>query len=215
MIGIRPDFAGDEVPQGGTAKFSRHRVGRRRQAQGDPRRALEARQDRAELPVVPLRQLLELRAGDLHRGGRQRHDRHRRRRRGFDLAARRLGPLPPGDRDARSGRPGHQLRVRRRLVRRGELDRDARRARNRARQGGLCARRSGEAEDLAALRRRACWSPSAPRSCSPPSPRPCPKAARPSTFRSAPTGAPAPMSRPRSSGRARRRNRACPPAPSA
>ena len=26
MIGIRPDFAGDEVPQGGTAKFKRHRT---------------------------------------------------------------------------------------------------------------------------------------------------------------------------------------------
>ena len=43
----------------------------------------------------------------------------------------------------------------------------------------------------------------------------CPQAAQPSTFRSAPTGAPAPMSPPRSSGPARRRNRACPPAPSA
>ena len=86
---------------------------------------------------------------------RQRHDRHRRRRRGVDLAAGRLGPLPPGDRDAGPGGPGHQLRVRRRLVCRGELDRDARRAGNRARQGDLRARRSRQAEGLAALCRRA------------------------------------------------------------
>ncbi len=60
MIGIRPDFAGGEVPQGGTAKVQRDRGGRRRQAQGLARRAVEAGQARAELPVVPQWQLLEL-----------------------------------------------------------------------------------------------------------------------------------------------------------
>ncbi len=114
MIGIRPDFAGDEVPQGGTAKFCDHRVGRRRQAQGHPRRALEARQDRAELSVVPLRQLLELRAGDLHRGGRLRarstspptaRSRFRSRSTGAATASRSRRPIRPARPPATSSTP--------------------------------------------------------------------------------------------------------------
>ena len=121
--------------------------------------------------MVPQRQLLELRAGDLH---------HAPVANGTidiaadgdaaDLRARRLGPLPARGRDRRSGRPDHQRRVRRRLVRRGDLDRDAGRAGNRARQGNLRGRRDGQAARFRRALPANCWSRSAPTGCSPPSP---------------------------------------------
>ena len=59
------------------------------------------------------------------------------------------------DRHRRPDRAGDQLRIRRRLVCRGDLDRNARRAGDRARQGKLRGRRDRQAESIAALCRRA------------------------------------------------------------
>ena len=197
MIGIRPDFSGDEVPQGGTAKFSVIAARSRRQARRPCRRAMVAGQGRAQLPVVPRRQLLELRAGDLHQAGRQRHGRHHRRRRGRPLSL----PVDWGRyrlevETADPAGPGDELRVRRRLVCRGDLDRDAGRAGNRARQGKLRGRRHGQAARSRRALPASCWSPSAPRSCSKTiTASDSGRRRRPSTFRSATTGAPAPMSR--------------------
>ena len=155
MIGIRPDFAGGEVPQGGTAKFSviaADADGNRKALPGALWKLVKVER---ELPVVPQRQLLELRAGDLHRGGRQRHDRHRRRRRGHRSRSRSTGaatasrsrrPIRTARRPASSSTPAGMSTA--------TLDRNAGRARNRARQGRLCAGRSRQAEGLAALRRR-------------------------------------------------------------
>ena len=73
MIGIRPDFAGDEVPQGGTAKFSVIAVdpdGKREALKGAQWSLVKVE---TQLSVVSHQQLLELRAGHLHQGGRQRH----------------------------------------------------------------------------------------------------------------------------------------------
>ncbi len=109
MIGIRPDFDDDEVPQGGTAKFSLIAV--------DPdgkRKALPG----AQWSLVKVERNYQwyrtnnswnYEPVDLHQVGRQRPGRHQRRWRGDRVAAGRLGPLPARDRDRRSRGPGDQL----------------------------------------------------------------------------------------------------------
>ena len=154
-LGIKPEFSGDEVPEGGTAGFKVIHVDPTGAKKDAGRPAMVAGPPRPLLPVVSQQQLLELRADHLDRGDRQRQDRRQRRRRRQDLLAGRLGPLPAGNRHRRPDRSGDQLRVRRRLVCRGDLDRNARRAGDRARQGDLCRRRSRQAESIAALCRRA------------------------------------------------------------
>ena len=113
-------------PAGLHGQVQRHLRRCRGQAEGGGRRAVVAGQGRAQLPVVSQRQFLELRAGDANQVGRHGQDRHGRRRHARDGdGAGRLGPLSPRSRDARSGRPDHQRRIRRRLVCRGKLHRDA------------------------------------------------------------------------------------------
>ena len=154
MIGIRPDFAGDEVPQGGTAKFSVIAVdpdGKRKALPGALWKLVKIERNYQwyrsgnSWNYEPVTFTKAVANGTI------------------DIAAdSEVSISQPVDwgryrleiETRRSGRPGDQLRVRCRLVCRGELDRDARRARNRARQGELRARRSGQAEGLAALCRR-------------------------------------------------------------
>ena len=132
MIGIRPEFAGDEVPEGGTAELQGDRR-RRRTASATPRQGLTWKLERLErrLPVVPLQQLLELRAD--HRHAAVANGTIDTTADGAaTIAAGRLGPLPARDRDADADRPSDQLRIRRRLVcRQCDLG-DAGRARGRA-----------------------------------------------------------------------------------
>ena len=76
LIAIRPDFSGDEVPAGRHGEVQHHRRRSGRRAPGPGRCRVVPGQGRARLPVVSQRQFLELRAGRLHQGRRQRHDRH-------------------------------------------------------------------------------------------------------------------------------------------
>ena len=110
---------------------------------------------RPQLSMVSLQRFMELRAGHHDDGDCRRQDRRQRRCRRQDLVSGRLGPLPARSFHRRPDRAGDQLRIRRRLVCRRIVDRDARRAGGRARQGRICAGRSRQAESVAALCRRA------------------------------------------------------------
>jgi hypothetical protein len=211
MIGIKPAFQATKCPKAAWRASGHRRRSDRRSARPD-RPAWSLVKVERQYQWYRSRQLLELRADHLTKR-RQRHDRRdhnaEARSRCRSTGAATVSKSRPPIRTAR--RPA---RIRRRLVCRGDLDRNAGRSGDRARQGDLSRRRGRPAQDLAALRRRAAghhrrrsvWSArSRPRTGGRRNHRhSCPR-----------TGAPAPMSPPRCSVRATRRNRACRCAPSA
>ena len=126
-IGIKPEFSGDEVPEGGTAGFKVIHV--------DPAGAKKERRPACSgrWSVVdrnyqwyrsgnywnyePITSTVAIANGkiDASVDGE-----------GKISVAGRLGPLPARNRHRRPDRPSDQLRIRRRLVCRGDLDRNAR-----------------------------------------------------------------------------------------
>ena len=214
MIGIRPDFSGDEVPEGGTAKFSVIAV--------DPdgkRNALAG----AQWSLVKIERNYQW-----YRNGNSWNYEPVTFTKAvangtIDISTRRAATLsqpvdwgryrlevetsdPDGPATSYEFDAGWYVAAAPPRRRTGWRSRSTRPTTRRAKSPGSRSRRALPASF---------WSPSAPTACSPPSRPRCRRAARPSTFRSATTGAPAPMSRRRCSGPAKRRNRACRPAPSA
>ena len=155
MIGIRPDFAGDEVPQGGTAKFSLI--------------ASDASGNRKAIPGALWKLVKIERNYQWYRSGNYWNyepvtfteavasgtidiaaDSEISISQTVDWGRYRLEietPDPDG--------PATSYEFDAGWYRRGELDRDAGRARDRPRQGDLRSRRSRQTADNVALRRRA------------------------------------------------------------
>ncbi len=112
MIGIRPDFAGGEVPQGATREIHRHRRRSGRQAQG----VCPARSGRWSGSSATTSGTAAATPGTTSRSS------HQGRSNGtLDIAADgtassldagRLGPLPPRNRNLRPRGPGHKRRIR-------------------------------------------------------------------------------------------------------
>ena len=154
MIGIRPDFAGGEVPQGGTAKFSviaADADGKRKALPGALWKLVKIERNYQWYRTgnywnyEPVTYTEAVANGTIDIAA----DSEVSISQPVDWGRYRLEietPDPEG--------PVTSYRVRCRLVRDGKLDRDAGRARNRARQGELRAGRSRQAADHAALRRR-------------------------------------------------------------
>jgi uncharacterized protein YfaS (alpha-2-macroglobulin family) len=213
MIGIKPEFDGDGAA-GRHATFKRDRRRRQRQPQGANGLVWSLVKHRARLPVVPQRQFVELRAGDLHPQpsptARSTSPPTRMRdeapvdwgRYRLEVETRRPGW--PGTSyefdagwyvEATSTETPDGLEI--------ALDKDAYAAGDVAKLQ-VSPRFAGELLVTVGAERLLTTVTAT-----------CRKAARRSTFRSAPTGAPAPMSPPPSSVRATSRNRACRRAPSA
>ena len=141
-----------EPRRSGPRQVRRGDGGPRRQTARRERTQMAAAADRVQISVVPRLRPLAVRAGEDHAARGERHDRCRARSAGAYRGAGDLGPLPPRSGELRPARAAHHLRLRFRLVCRGER-RHARPFGDRARQAGVQGRRHHDRRGHGAQRR--------------------------------------------------------------